>query len=691
MFQDPTAVAISGGTGIVGFRVDGPFAGGGPPPGYAPTVTTDPVLVQYPIVGTAQAYTSGSASGNPTPTLTIQWMLDGVAIPGETAATYTPVIGDIGGLLSVQETWTNAFGTASAESPSWLVTPAMAAAASHKYIDPTLAGGTKSSGDDYTPPVDYLLADGSAAPAGKIYATCKLAYDAASGNGHRYYCRKGYFHDPTSGVFFVDHFTRSDTLFSSYGPADAEMPVLDSVVYLDDATGWTPHGSVSGAWNYSLTGITANNAAQKGRLWVGRRNDGDETSQRPIGTARRRAANSVNNVSLSNGSENAGLWYITAGSPSTLTVMASVAEAPPVYWDGLGLVFDDHASATERGISFRNGASNNRVEGIVVQGASFKAFAIATMTSNSTCDSNAFVNVVARSFCQDGLDVAGANASRTIENTYVSGLSLLPDSSVFECDSGTTNDFSNANPISIGGFTSETYLNNISYEGFNVHTIFDTVLTSNEPPVNVYVDGVDVTFLPGSNDGRAWGGFVDGGYFRNFTITGSPARSQWGGIDFEVAYGTFINSTNTNKDPDNQYQAIKMTLAGDPSGTTTANFSIHDVTFNLVNDPLAKCAVWFEGFDGAALSAAEEPDANAVAIYDCRAILSNTQGLIVNGTQGSKPDPWPDQNIHDNVVVNAALVGQNYSTTNGGAIPPTYTTRALNGYFGCADNTISTV
>lgn len=691
IFIDPSAEAVSGGTGVVGFRVDGPFPDGGPPPGYAPVATTSPTYTQFPMVGTAQVYAEGVVDANPAATLAIQWMLDGAAIVGETAATYTPVLADIGGLLSVQETWTNAYGSVVTESAAQLVTPAMAAATSHKYIDPTLGaddGGPYAEGAAYNP--SYPLADGSASPAGHIYSTCKAAYDAASGNGHRYYLRKGYCHDPVSGVFFTSLFTRSNTWFSAYGPAEAETPVLDAVVYLSDATGWTPHGSVPGAWNYSLTGVTADNADVKGRLWVGRENSGPLVSQRSVGTSRRRAALSVANLSLTNSSENAGLWYVTAGSPSVLTVMSDVSTEPPIYWGGIGLVFENLSAGTARGIVMRNGASGNRVSDLAVSGTTFKPLGISGITTDSTCDSNAFVNIDTRSFIGDGFIVSGASAARNITNTYVSGLSAILDSSALESDAGTTNDFANSNPMTLYGFADTTYIHNFVYEGHSVHSVFDANLTSNDPPSNVFVDGVTITFFAGSSDGRAWGGFVDSGYFRNFAITGAPTRSQWGGINFEVAYGTVSNSTNTNKDAKDQYQFFKMVTTGQPTGTTTAGFAIHDVTFDIANDPLAKCAVWFEGFDAAALGASGEPAANAVELYDCIVIASNSQGLIVNGTQPTAPDAWPSQNIHDNVVVNAAAIGQNFSTATSGSSPPTYTTQALNGYFGCSWNSVVT-
>lgn len=684
MFQDPTAIAVAGGTGIYGWRLDDP-------PLIAPEITTGPVYAQYPMVGAAQSYTQSVVSANPAATVAVQWMRDGVAIVGATGATYTPVVGDIGGRLSVHETWTNVYGSASAESEAWLVTPAMNATNTVAYIDPTLGaddGGPYAEGATYDP--SFLLADGSASPSGKIYSTCKAAYDAAAGDGHRYYLRKGYFHDPVSGVFFNSLFTRSDTLFSAYGPASASLPILDGVVYLSDATGWTPNGTISGAWDYALTGVTANNANLKGRLWVGRKNEGNLTSQRPSGTGRRRAASSLSNLSLTNSSANAGLWYITAGSPSILTVMADVGTAPPVYWDGIGLVIENFSSNPSRGIVFRNGASRNRVEYLEVQGTNFKPLGIVGFSTDSTCDGNAFVNVGVRSFIGNALNLEGPTAARTVTNTYISNMTAVAQSNAFECEAG-SNDFLNLNPWSFGGWVNTVYCYDISYEGHNTHTACELTLLLDQPPSNVYFDGVDVNFLPGATDGRAGGGFLAGGYFRNFTITNAPARTQFVGTNFEIAYGTVIDDgTNTNKTASDQFQSFKFVVdTYDPAGTTTANLSIHDVEFNLAASSVVKAPFWFDGYDSASLSAPEQPAANAVSIYNCRATLSATQGFVVRGVNaGSRPDPWPDQNIHDNVVVNTALVGQNFSATNSQSLTPIYTSQLLNGFFGCSANQV---
>ena len=79
-----------------------------------------------------------------------------------------------------------------------------------------------------------------------------------------------------------------------------------------------------------------------------------------------------------------------------------------------------------------------------------------------------------------------------------------------------------------------------------------------------------------------------------------------------------------------------------------------------------------------------------MSVYDCTARLSTVQGLVARGVSASRPNEWPDQDIHDNIVINASSIGQNFSVTNSQSSTPTYTTQALNGFFGCTDNTIIT-
>jgi hypothetical protein len=83
----------------------------------APTVVSAPSINGSGTVGVALSYTPGSYTGNPTPTVTRQWLLDGSAISGATGATYTPVSGDIGtNRLTVRETATNTAGSVQSTS-----------------------------------------------------------------------------------------------------------------------------------------------------------------------------------------------------------------------------------------------------------------------------------------------------------------------------------------------------------------------------------------------------------------------------------------------------------------------------------------------------------------------------------------------------------------------------------------------
>src|SRR5574341_949296 len=79
----------------------------------APAFTAAPVILGTPTVGVAVPYQAGTVTGNPTPTRSVQWLLDGAAISGATGATYTPVSGDVGvNRLSIRESAINAAGSA---------------------------------------------------------------------------------------------------------------------------------------------------------------------------------------------------------------------------------------------------------------------------------------------------------------------------------------------------------------------------------------------------------------------------------------------------------------------------------------------------------------------------------------------------------------------------------------------------
>jgi hypothetical protein len=65
----------------------------------------------------------GTWSGSTPITYTYQWLLDKVAIPGETNPTYDVVVGDVGHKLRCRVTAHNVAGQASKASDQVLVTP----------------------------------------------------------------------------------------------------------------------------------------------------------------------------------------------------------------------------------------------------------------------------------------------------------------------------------------------------------------------------------------------------------------------------------------------------------------------------------------------------------------------------------------------------------------------------------------
>lgn len=74
-----------------------------------------PSISGTPQVGRVLTAYNGIWDNEPT-SFTYQWQADNVNIDGATAKTYTPIIGQIGGTLSVIVTGTNSAGSASAES-----------------------------------------------------------------------------------------------------------------------------------------------------------------------------------------------------------------------------------------------------------------------------------------------------------------------------------------------------------------------------------------------------------------------------------------------------------------------------------------------------------------------------------------------------------------------------------------------
>ena len=98
-----------------------PSGGGSSGGGSAPETPVAPAIGSATISGTArvgQVLTAGSTgvTGTPTPSLTYQWKDDGVDIAGATSSTLTLTVTQLGGVITVVVTATNATSAASATS-----------------------------------------------------------------------------------------------------------------------------------------------------------------------------------------------------------------------------------------------------------------------------------------------------------------------------------------------------------------------------------------------------------------------------------------------------------------------------------------------------------------------------------------------------------------------------------------------
>lgn len=91
----------------------------------APVIAAKPTIIGSPSIGNPTGYQKGTATGNPSPTTTQQWSINGVDIVGATDTTYTPIAADVGKLLRVRQIETNGVNPAAVSTSD----PALVAAA----------------------------------------------------------------------------------------------------------------------------------------------------------------------------------------------------------------------------------------------------------------------------------------------------------------------------------------------------------------------------------------------------------------------------------------------------------------------------------------------------------------------------------------------------------------------------------
>jgi len=84
--------------------------------GSIPTNSVLPAITGTVEVGETLTLGNGTWAGSPTPTFGYQWFADGESIPGATSATYVPVVGDVGKVLTGQVRALNPLGVAYAMS-----------------------------------------------------------------------------------------------------------------------------------------------------------------------------------------------------------------------------------------------------------------------------------------------------------------------------------------------------------------------------------------------------------------------------------------------------------------------------------------------------------------------------------------------------------------------------------------------
>ena len=98
-----------------GFRRRG-FIPASSSPLTSPSITGNPTISGTVQVGNTVTAVAATVGGNPAPSTTWQWNLDGSPIAGAAGSAYTPLTGQAGGSLTVTQTATNSQGSVSATS-----------------------------------------------------------------------------------------------------------------------------------------------------------------------------------------------------------------------------------------------------------------------------------------------------------------------------------------------------------------------------------------------------------------------------------------------------------------------------------------------------------------------------------------------------------------------------------------------
>lgn len=176
-------VVVDAGPNALQFTISGsPTVVAAPPYGFgapaltAPVITGAPTITGSPAVGVTVGYTAAPVSGNPTPTPSQQWAVNGVDIVGATAATYTPTASDSGKTLTVRQIATNSQGTDSEPSAGVVIAAASSstitvnAPANRRFYQRTGSVAPVDLSGTYTgtapASIEYLRHDANGNPVG---------------------------------------------------------------------------------------------------------------------------------------------------------------------------------------------------------------------------------------------------------------------------------------------------------------------------------------------------------------------------------------------------------------------------------------------------------------------------------------------------------------------------------------------
>jgi len=565
------------------------------------------------------------------------------------------------------------------------------------YIDPFLIDPATGLSVAPTTSITYPGNDAFGQPfvAGPVYATCNAAYTASAGNGNRFYLRRGRYHDPVSGVLFPTTFSRTDSVFSDYGPASDFMPVADCGYWIEDTAAenalWT-YNAANGAWTRPGNTFGTNiNSGVDVRLFF---NCTKVNAPYPVATGISTYPSSIQRVlgvpyhratALANigpgVAGDGGPWYITQVSTYDLSIWTGdPTKTPPQKWGPLYLVAP---RANANGfISFRNSANRNKIKNLDVWGGfTYGIGAINQTTSGITDLEITNVKITAggtSAFWFIGDSAAGYAITKIRMNN------IIIDSKSQSTETSIPN-INNADWINLGENVSNVVIDGFTIYAGECHTCINTLAPGAlaNPTKDISILNGNIYFLIGTTDGRGIGcNDLFNLNFKNVWTWNSPSVSEISGTNIKLTncgwIGTQYNPTHAQE----SFFPVAVIATG-AVGANVSNIVFDGCVFDLTNSAVntVGCIATLQYAGSTAIPA------GAVTIQNCVGICNSGQGFYVQANAGGYVGANNNLVIRNNYMLRSDATGTHKS---GGYPSGGFTDQGYNSFRGAAGNLATT-